>query len=49
MRKLRTEELDDNCLIIARIDFTKERVGHGAHFIKFLAQIAVKYRYNVSN
>lgn len=32
-----------DCLIIARIDFRKERIGHGAHFIRFLAKIAVKY------
>lgn len=32
-----------DCLIIARIYFQKERVGHGSHFVKFLAEIAVKY------
>lgn len=31
-----------DCLIIARIGFSKERVGHGAHFVKFLTEIAVK-------
>lgn len=30
-------------LIIARIGFKKERVGHGSHFIRFLAEIALKY------
>ncbi|MDR1500912.1 MAG: GNAT family N-acetyltransferase [Prevotella sp.] len=34
-----------DCLIIARISFTKERVGHGTHFLRFLTQIAVKYGY----
>lgn len=32
-----------DCLIIARIGFQKERVGHGSHFIRFLAEIALKY------
>lgn len=32
-----------DCLIIARIGFTKERIGHGAHFVQFLTRIAMKY------
>lgn len=32
-----------DCLIIARIGFQKERIGHGSHFVRFLAEIAVKY------
>lgn len=32
-----------DCLIIARIGFRKERVGHGTHFVQFLTKIAVKY------
>jgi len=32
-----------DCLIIARISFKKERIGHGSHFVKFLAEIALKY------
>lgn len=32
-----------NCFIIARISFQKERIGHGSHFVRFLAEIAVKY------
>lgn len=32
-----------DCLIIARISFRKERIGHGSHFVRFLAEIAVKY------
>jgi len=32
-----------DCLIIARISFQKERIGHGSHFVRFLAEIAVKY------
>lgn len=32
-----------DCLIIARISFQKERIGHGSHFVKFLAEIALKY------
>jgi len=34
-----------DCLIIARIDSKKERVGHGSHFVDFLAEIALKYRF----
>ncbi len=26
-----------DCLIIARISFRKERIGHGSHFVRFLA------------
>jgi len=32
-----------NCLIIARIGFKKERVGHGTDFVHFLTEIAVRY------
>lgn len=32
-----------DCLIIARIGFRKERIGHGSHFIYFLSEIALKY------
>ena len=32
-----------DCLIIARIGFSKERAGHGTHFVHFLIAIAVKY------
>lgn len=32
-----------DCLIIAKIGFRKERVGHGTHCIHFLTEIAVKY------
>ncbi|MFT4222572.1 GNAT family N-acetyltransferase [Dysgonomonas sp.] len=32
-----------DCLIVARISFNKERVGHGSHFVKFLAGTALKY------
>lgn len=34
-----------DCLIIARISFKKERIGHGSHFVRFLAEIALKYGY----
>lgn len=34
-----------DCLIIARISFSKERIGNGPHFVRFLAGIAVKYGY----
>lgn len=32
-----------DCLIIARINFKKERIGHGSHFVSFLAEIALKH------
>lgn len=32
-----------DCLIIARIGFRKERIGHGAHFVRSLTEIAMKY------
>lgn len=34
-----------DCLIIARIGFRKERIGHGSHFVRFLAEIALKHGY----
>jgi len=35
-----------DCLIIARLGFSKERIGHGTHFIRFLTGIAQKYSFN---
>ena len=35
-----------DCLIIARLGFSKERIGHGTHFIRFLTEIARKYGFN---
>lgn len=32
-----------DCLIIARIGFSLERIGHGTHFVRFLSEIALKY------
>ena len=32
-----------DCLIIARLGFSKERIGHGTHFLRFLTRIALKY------
>lgn len=32
-----------DCLIIARLRFCKERIGHGTHFLWFLTGIALKY------
>ena len=34
-----------DCFIIAQISFRKERVGNGMHFIRFLSEIALKYRF----
>ena len=35
-----------DCLIIARLSFRKERIGHGTHFIQFLTKIARRYGFN---
>ena len=35
-----------DCLIIARLSFSKERVGHGTHFLGFLTKVARKYGFN---
>lgn len=35
-----------DCLIVARLSFGKERIGHGTHFIRFLTGIARKYGFN---
>lgn len=35
-----------DCLIIARLSFTKERIGHGTHFIRFLTEVARQYGFN---
>jgi hypothetical protein len=44
LRIRRIESLfPSDCLIIARINFRKERIGHGSHFVRFLAEIALKY------
>lgn len=44
LRMRRIESLfPPDCLIIARISFKKERIGHGSHFVQFLAETALKY------
>ena len=35
-----------DCLIIARLGFSKERAGHGTHFVQFLTGVAKKYGFN---
>lgn len=32
-----------DCLIIARLGFSKERIGHGTDFLQFLTGVALKY------
>jgi len=32
-------------LIIARLGFSKGRIGHGTHFLRFLTGIALKYEF----
>lgn len=44
LRIRRKESLfPSDCLIIARLGFKKERIGHGSHFVRSLAEIALKY------
>ncbi len=38
--------LPPDCLIIARLSFSKERTGHGTHFLRFLTKVARKYGFN---
>ena len=35
-----------DCLIIARLSFSKVLVGHGTHFLKFLTKVARRYGFN---
>jgi hypothetical protein len=35
-----------DCLIIARLGFSKERIGYGTHFLRFLTEVARKYGFN---
>lgn len=35
-----------DCLIIARLSFSKERIGHGTHFVQFLTGAARKYGFD---
>ena len=35
-----------DCLIIARLSFTKERIGHGTHLLRFLTEVAQRYGFN---
>lgn len=44
IRKVESRFLPD-CLIIARLSFGKERVGHGTHFLRFLTEVARKYNF----
>jgi hypothetical protein len=44
LRIRRVESLfPPDCLIITRISFRKEHVGHGSYFVRFLAETALKY------
>lgn len=35
-----------DCLIIARLGFSKEQIGHGMHFVRFLTGAARKYGFD---
>ena len=44
LRIRRTESrFPPDCLIIARLGFSKERIGYGTHFIRFLTEVVRKY------
>lgn len=46
LRIRRVESLfPPDCLIIARLGFREERAGHSSHFVRFLAEIALKHRF----
>lgn len=45
IRKVESK-LPPDCLIIARLGFSKERIGHGMHFLRFLTEVAQKYGFN---
>ena len=36
----------DLYLRIRRVGFSKERIGHGTHFLRFLTEVARKYSFN---
>ena len=47
LRIRRVESLfPPDCLIIARLGFSKERIGHGTHFLRLLTEVARKYGFN---
>ena len=47
LRIRRVESLfPPDCLTIARLGFSKERIGHGTHFLRFLTGVARKYGFN---
>lgn len=35
-----------DCLIIARLGFSKERLGCGTHFLRFLTEVVQKFSFN---
>lgn len=46
LRIRRVESLfPPDCLIIARLGFSKERIGHGTHLLRFLTEVARKYNF----
>lgn len=45
IRRIKSQFPPD-CLIIARLSFTKERIGHGTHLLQFLTEVARKHGFN---
>ena len=45
IRKIKSKFPPD-CLIIARLSFSKERIGHGTHLLQFLTEVARKYGFH---
>lgn len=45
IRRIKSQFSPD-CLIIARLSFSKERIGHGTHLLQFLTEVARKHGFN---
>ncbi|EOS02104.1 hypothetical protein C799_01220 [Bacteroides thetaiotaomicron dnLKV9] len=45
IRRIKSQFPPD-CLIIARLSFSKERIGHGTHLLRFLTAVARKHGFN---
>lgn len=39
-------KISEQTLVVAKLSFRKERIGHGRSLLKFLAQQATKYNYD---
>jgi hypothetical protein len=39
-------QFSPDCLVLARLSFAKERIGHGMHLLQFLIGVTRKYGFN---